>query len=89
MKTIKIELGIDTATVDETVNEEKYKKLVIKSLREQLPDYRLSCSVNQDDNAETHILNADDFQPDIVLEIEEALVEAEPGAINDPDIYES
>jgi len=86
METIKIEFGIDTAFT-ENVDADKYLKLATTVLRKQLPGYKFSCSVNQDDNAETKILNEDDLGLVTVMTIQDAIVEAESDAINDPRSY--
>lgn len=82
MKTIKIEFGLDTATVDDNIDAEKYLKNAARELRALLPEYKFSCSVNEDDNAETKILNEDELDQSVIDRINEALVEAESRAIN-------
>jgi hypothetical protein len=85
MKTIRIEFGIDTATT-ENIDMDKYLIVVSKSIRALLPDYKFVCSVNQDDNAETRITNENELEYEIVQSVNEAIVESESTAINDPNV---
>lgn len=86
MKTIRVEFGIDTATT-ENIDMDKYLLVASNALREQLPEYKFICSVNQDDNAETLITNENEFDFGITQTVNEAIIEAESSAINDTRVY--